>query len=532
MTSPIIIFTTAYLTPEFIPYQSECIKKFITVPYEYYVFDNAPTEEIASKNKEMSQYVNANYIRIPQVNKNLNPSVGAGYSVNYSLQYIYNTLIYRGIVMCLDSDLFPMRLFNPIERIGDYSFVGRQDSRGHVIYYTNQFFITNFNKLSDINELDFLPSTVDGHQCDCGGKLYTYFKARPQLIVDHMKNNIYSGRITKDNINSLCPALFKPYYSKELEMLPEAFSEIFEDTFLHYRAGSNWIGHDSNLVFKRSDNLYTFLCNKLIDWNIPSDKDNKYIISTVLYGNSPKYTYNAIINALIAQKVYSGWIIRYYVDESVPADIIATLEKFNNVEIVRMTSVRSPAGAERMLWRFHPASEPDVAVMISRDLDAWLSFRDAVLTKKWIESDKGLHIIRDHCYHSQKIMGGMWGIKRGVFPQMKELCNNFSLSDTYDQGFLANTVYPACIENSIVHVNESQRKMGGAPANGYFPDGGVPFIYAPLIRHYIPGLDIETVNSMNMFRCLHCGIHHSFFIGNMINNITPQLSDVIMRFKA
>jgi hypothetical protein len=526
----VICFTTAYSTPECIPYQYECLRKFITVTFIYYVFDNAPTEDIAAKNKDMALYSGAIYVRIPNNPYKGNPSGGAGYSVNFALQYIYNTLKYRGIAMCIDSDMFPVNPFNPIERIGAYDFVGVEQHREHVKYYTNQLFIMNFKNIKDIHEIDFLPTSIDGHACDCGGNLYTFFKNNPDLSVNSFNTIINSGKINNENINDICPEHFKDYFKNELTVITPAFSEIYENIFLHYRAGSNWIGHSSEVVFKRSDLLYTFLCNKLIDWNISPSDSNKYIISVVLYGDSPKYTYNGIINALIAKKVYKGWTCRYYVDNTVPENIINTLKSFDNVEIVPMTSIRNPAGPERMLWRFHPASESNVAAMISRDLDSWVSFRDAVLTKQWIDSDKGLHIIRDHCYHSQKIMGGMWGIKRDVFPQMKDLCNTFSQSDTYDQGFLANTVYPVCINNSIVHANENQKKMGGAPAIGYFPDDGIPFTKFPKIRHYIPGLDIEYVNAMNLFNCLHCRLMHPFFIGNMINNIPQELTNTVNRY--
>ena len=367
----LVCFTTAYSTPEFIPYQYECLRKFITVPFNYYVFDNAPTNDIAEKNKDMAAYSGAIYVRIPTNPYAGNPSGGAGYSVNFALQYIYNTLKYRGITMCIDSDMFPIAPFDPIECIGSHDFLGIKDWRGHVVYYTNQLFIINFENIKDINGIDFLPGTVDGQQCDCGGNLYIFFKKYPELSVKQF-NHIKSGSINNENINDICPENFKEYFKNELTVITPAFSEIYENTFLHYRAGSNWIGHSSDIVFRRSDLLYTFLCNKLIDWNITPSETNKYIISVVLYGNSPKYTYNAIINAAIAQKVYKGWIVRYYVDNTVPENIINTLKSFDNVEVVQMTSIRNPAGSERMLWRFHPASDSNVAAMISRDLSGMI----------------------------------------------------------------------------------------------------------------------------------------------------------------
>ena len=65
-----------------------------------------------------------------------------------------------------------------------------------------------------------------------------------------------------------------------------------------------------------------------------------------------------------------------------------------------------------MFWRFEPAGEEDVDVMISRDTDSRLNLREKFAVEEWLESDKGFHIMRDHPHHGYPVLGGMWGANK------------------------------------------------------------------------------------------------------------------------
>lgn len=176
----------------------------------------------------------------------------------------------------------------------------------------------------------------------------------------------------------------------------------------------------------------------------------KKIISFSLWGDNPKYTIGAIENAKIAKQIYSDWICRIYVGKSVPDTVWDTLVDMDNTELIDMNEDGDWTG---MFWRFYPASEEDVDVFIVRDTDSRLSAREKEAVDEWLESDKGLHIMRDHPYHTSLIMGGMWGMKKGTFPKMKELIEIYRGGNFWqvDQNFLNQFVYPLCKENSIVH---------------------------------------------------------------------------------
>ena len=53
-----------------------------------------------------------------------------------------------------------------------------------------------------------------------------------------------------------------------------------------------------------------------------------------------------------------------------------------------------------------------VSVLLPRDLDSRLSLREFSAVNEWLlHSAKPFHIMRDHFYHSQPIVGGMWGVR-------------------------------------------------------------------------------------------------------------------------
>lgn len=524
----LICFTVCYNRPRYIPYQYECLKKFIDVPFEYIVFDNSPDNSLHNEFSRITHYLGIRHVRIPQDIHNIqDPSNRAGKSLDYAIQYMYENMEFRGVVMLNDSDLFLTNSYNPITRLGENDFIGLKGK-----HYINQFFIANFNKLNSIRNLSFLPCVIDGVNYDCGGLTIKYFDEHPEIKHSSITQHS-SGTFNASNIDS-APDKLRDYLKEEIKIFDsgdyagKAFSEIFDESFIHLRSGSNWYGHNDKITFNREDNLFTFLCNKLIDWNISKDENNKYIIAFSLFGTLPKYRYNAIINALLAKKIYKGWICRYYVDSNdIPDNIINILESFDNTEVIKL---ESNDFKEKYFWRFYTASDPNVAVMISRDADAWLSFREAYSVKKWIESDKKFHIMRDHCYHGKEIMAGMWGIKRGVISNMQQLCEEYYNYDKNDQTFLAKKIYPNILDTVMVHYSKEQIGPNGAPTYGYFPDGGIPFERYPKILEYIPTLDIEKENYCNRFGCAHCGKDHGFFIGEMFNNSSNERTEFIKQF--
>tara|TARA_R110002012_G_scaffold163730_1_gene326129 strand:+ start:1533 stop:2198 length:666 start_codon:yes stop_codon:yes gene_type:complete len=176
----------------------------------------------------------------------------------------------------------------------------------------------------------------------------------------------------------------------------------------------------------------------------------KKLICFSLWGENPIYTIGAIKNAELALELFPDWICRFYIGKSTPQDIIDKLNNFSNTENIIMDE---EGNWEGMFWRFLPASETDVQIMLSRDCDSRLSQREKSAIDEWLNSDKDFHIMRDHPYHQTAILGGMWGARNSVIKDISKWINEHSKGDYWqvDQEFLRDVVYPKIKDNSFTH---------------------------------------------------------------------------------
>ncbi|EKU21413.1 tetratricopeptide repeat domain protein [Nannochloropsis gaditana CCMP526] len=81
-------------------------------------------------------------------------------------------------------------------------------------------------------------------------------------------------------------------------------------------------------------------------------------ISFGLYGNDSKYTIGAIRNAELAPLYFPGWIARFYVDSSVPRDVLKRLKELG-AEIIMMQTTGNDLIAG-MFWRFLVADDASI----------------------------------------------------------------------------------------------------------------------------------------------------------------------------
>jgi hypothetical protein len=195
----------------------------------------------------------------------------------------------------------------------------------------------------------------------------------------------------------------------------------------------------------------------------------KKIISFSLYGGQQKYSYGMISNVEIAQVIFPDWICRIYYGKSVPSEVIEQLRTYNNVELYLMDE-----GEEHifpMMWRFLAIDDEDVEVMISRDADARLSYREKHCVDIFMESEFLLHSIRDNPSHNN-IMGGMWGIKKNNRVKMNELSKDWK-GHYYDsdQKFLREKLVPLFNDSYLIHCSTYLKTFPIEKTNEYFVGG-------------------------------------------------------------
>ena len=112
--------------------------------------------------------------------------------------------------------------------------------------------------------------------------------------------------------------------------------------------------------------------------------------------------------------IFKQWTFRIFIDDSVPLHIQSKLKSMG-AELINMTNVFIPNTNGKhypgMFWRFLPMLDPNVNIFIVRDIDSRINPRDENAVNEWLQSDKILHVMRDHPHHYYKILGGMWGHK-------------------------------------------------------------------------------------------------------------------------
>lgn len=148
----------------------------------------------------------------------------------------------------------------------------------------------------------------------------------------------------------------------------------------------------------------------------------KKIISFSLWGNNCDYIQGVFENIRLQKEIFPEWVCRFYVDKTVPKDVVEKI-KNNNSEVIYKNELGSEGHG--LFWRFEPILDKNVERFLSRDTDARLSYREYVCVQEWIESDKDFHLIRDHMAHKRVIHGGLWGAKSGVIPNYNELLTEF-----------------------------------------------------------------------------------------------------------
>lgn len=266
----------------------------------------------------------------------------------------------------------------------------------------------------------------------------------------------------------------------------------------------------------------------------------KKIISFVVYGSNPRYTYNIIINCLLRDKIYPSWIIRIYYDDTCPNTIIKILETFSDVELVKMPL---HTGEDVRTWRFLPLKENDVDILLSRDADSWISMREKNMVDDFINSDKQFHIIRDHCQHNfSHILAGMWGCKKGLLNNIEDLLTDFEKRfsiykkhQSYDQIFLQNIIYPLVIDKALIHhykyQNTRQNIFLQNEKSIHFEKNGNE-IYTLTINNHDFIIDFEETSKLNLFPCGVCSYNqHILYIGEQLIKLPENLIKIIEDLK-
>ncbi|CAF0805598.1 unnamed protein product [Rotaria sp. Silwood1] len=222
----------------------------------------------------------------------------------------------------------------------------------------------------------------------------------------------------------------------------------------------------------------TSLCSQYATQRGPHQR----IISISLFGpkENKMFQFNRSLNFLheliqdLNMRYSDGFVLRIYHDNTInTTDIICPIEcNHSNVDFCEMNhKLYIPP----KIWRFIPAGDPLVDVMMSRDLDSALTKREREAVDVWLASNKSFHAMRDHPMHSVPMLGGMWGFRPSLNRNLSRLIHdkihNQDLIRNYtgraDQGFLAAHIWPFAKASAIAHDSFSCAHGFGHPAQPF-----------------------------------------------------------------
>ena len=155
-------------------------------------------------------------------------------------------------------------------------------------------------------------------------------------------------------------------------------------------------------------------------YNVVRRGPHQKIISYTLYGNGTdnrgrKKNYYNLLKRLVVlnNKIYNGWIMRIYFDDSTIKSLLCDIEChkgennefYDNVDFCYLGAV--PFGLpfdmkhilnatymHLMIARWLPIDDPFVDYFISRDVDALISNREKHAVDEWIKEKTLFHIMR------------------------------------------------------------------------------------------------------------------------------------------
>ena len=175
----------------------------------------------------------------------------------------------------------------------------------------------------------------------------------------------------------------------------------------------------------------------------------KRVVSFSLWGSSEVYLRGALDAVEQVAEFYPGWESWFFLG----ADVPATTREALLASGARVLEGKAWGPWAGMYWRFLAACDPEVDIMISRDVDTRILPREVAAVSEWLDSGKVLHIMRDHPKHEMPIMGGMWGCRAAAFRNLESMILRWNRFGRYgcDQEFLARVIYPRFVDDAWIH---------------------------------------------------------------------------------
>ena len=176
------------------------------------------------------------------------------------------------------------------------------------------------------------------------------------------------------------------------------------------------------------------------------------VLSFSLFGNYAGYFSGVVKNLLASAVVYPEYEFRLYVGKDCPVSMITRAE-FLGARVIVVDTDRG--GIHGMFWRFYALNDLTADVVLVRDLDSTVNWRERAAVDEWLESGLAFHVMRDSPEHIVPVMGGMFGYRptsRLIDFSIEDRASTWlNLEKGGDQEFLAKFVWPLVRSKTMAH---------------------------------------------------------------------------------
>lgn len=180
-----------------------------------------------------------------------------------ALQFIFNARIQNSITPCLilDSDMFPIGPFSLIDSLVSTSIRGVIQHRNgrfnrRIKYYWNGILMFDPQRLKYLEDFSFDCGKVKGMKVDTGGQSHWWMKKMEEAGLQSelgFINHLSSLNWSINDFNGFIPHAIRQFLlADDRNKSSKIYAEIYDETFLHFRAGSNWRQEAVDVVQKRN----------------------------------------------------------------------------------------------------------------------------------------------------------------------------------------------------------------------------------------------------------------------------------------
>jgi hypothetical protein len=180
------------------------------------------------------------------------------------------------------------------------------------------------------------------------------------------------------------------------------------------------------------------------------------VFSFCLYGPSnPRYYPGMLENVYLVGKYFPTWKVYVYYAPDVEQSMVNRLAACSNV-VLFPTGI---TGEKNMIRRFCAIDEPGVELMMVRDADSRIHWKDRWAIREFVASPCVASTIRDNVEHTAFMMGGLWGLKKSAGLHLQTEYSNYIEDESlgwrnaHDQNFLADVIYPKVLSRLLVHFS-------------------------------------------------------------------------------